>query len=95
MQGAEELCLLGTLHIYGISIWNIHTITLENRSATNNAREGWYNRFAQMLERTTPDLFTLLEGLKSEQEDAETGILEFRMSRRIKMAPKKMDRFAK
>lgn len=74
---------------YPPHLWNVHQITLEKRSATNNASEGWHNRFAQMLERTHPDLYTLLEGLRSEHGDTVIAILELRMGRRIRTATKK------
>ena len=74
---------------YEPDTWNIYQVTLDGRAATNNASGGWHNRFRQLVERKHPDLYTLLHELKKEQGDTEVGILELRMGRRIKAAPKK------
>lgn len=74
---------------YPPNLWNVYNATLEGKAATNNASEGWHNRFAGMLDKSHPDIYNLLEALKKEQGDTEISILELRMGRTIKAAPKK------
>lgn len=74
---------------YCPKLWNIYEATLEGRAATNNASEGWHNRFAHLVDRKHPDLHSLLNHLKKEQGDTEISILELRMGRKIKAAPRK------
>lgn len=69
--------------------WNIYDATLQERAATNNASEGWHNRFMQMVAKNHPDIYTLIDELQQEQGDTEIAILELRMGRKIKAAPKK------
>lgn len=70
-------------------LWNVYLAALEGKAATNNAEEGWHNRFAQMVGRNHPDLYTLLDELKKEQGDTQISILEHKMGRKVKCAPKK------
>lgn len=72
---------------YAPCLWNVYTSTLEGVAVTNNASEGWHNRFAQMLGRRHPDICSLIYEFKKEQGDTEIGILE--LGRKIKAAPKK------
>lgn len=71
------------------ALWNIYQATLEGRAATNNASEGWHNRFATMLEGIHPDLWKLIDAVKREQGHTEIPILEMRIGRKIKAARKK------
>lgn len=70
-------------------LWNVYKATLEDLAATNNASEGWHNRFATILNRKHPDLYSLLDALKMEQADTEIAITELRMGRKVKAAQKK------
>lgn len=70
-------------------LWNCYQATLQGLGSTNNSSEGWHNRFAQMLNKNHPDIYTLLNALKKEQGDTELSILELRLGRTVKAAPKK------
>lgn len=74
---------------YQPRLWNVYQATLDGKAATNNAEEGWHNRFAQLVGRNHPDLYTLLNQIKKEQGDTEIALLEHKMGRKVKSAPKK------
>lgn len=75
--------------LYEPQLWNLYEATLEGRATTNNASEGWHNRFMTILQRKHPDMYSLLDALKKEQGDTQVAILELRLGRNIKAAPKK------
>lgn len=69
--------------------WNLYDAVTTNEPTTNNASEGWHNRFASLLEKNHPDLYSLLREFQKEQGDTEIGVLELKHQRRIKASPKK------
>lgn len=74
---------------YHPRLWNTYQATMDGKAATNNAEEGWHNRFSQMVGLNHPDIYTLINELKKEQGDTEIIILEHKMGRKVKSAPKK------
>lgn len=74
---------------YDPSLWNCYEATLNGQGVTNNSSEGWHNRFAQMLNKNHPDIYSLLNAIKKEQGDTELAILELRLGKSVKAAPKK------
>ena len=56
---------------------------------TNNASEGWHNRFSTLVGKHHPDLYSALSEIQKEQADSEVAVAELSLGRRIKGAPKR------
>lgn len=74
---------------YAITLWNHYHAVLEDRDTTNNASEGWHNRFQTTVNKHHPDLFSALHEFQKEQADTEIGLIELAQGKSIKDAPKK------
>lgn len=74
---------------YRISWWNQHDAVLEGRDSTNNASEGWHNRFRQVVNKDHPDLYSCLTEFQNEQADTEVCLLELSQGKSIREGPKK------
>lgn len=74
---------------YPIPIWNQHEAALQGFSKTNNASEGWHNRFAIVVRKHHPDLYSILTEIQKEQADTEVAIAELSLGRSVRAAPKK------
>lgn len=74
---------------YPIELWNQHEAALRGSSRTNNVSEGWHNRFAILVGKHHPDLYSLLTEVQKEQADTECAIAELSLGRSVKAAPKK------
>jgi hypothetical protein len=55
-----------------IPLWNVYGV----RRRTNNNLEGWHLRFNRIVGHHHPNIWTLLNALKSEQQVSETTILQ-------------------
>lgn len=53
-------------------------------SRTNNASEGWHNRFAVVVGKDHPSLYMFLVELQKEQGDTEAMFRELDLGRKIK-----------
>ena len=49
------------------SIWNVHTITLEGGSRTNNVCEGWKNGFAKLVGHSHPTIWIVIDSIRKDQ----------------------------
>lgn len=74
---------------YAIRLWNHYDAVLEDRDTTNNASEGWHNRFQTIVNKHHPDLYSALHEFQKEQADTEIGLIELAQGKSIKAAPKK------
>ena len=74
---------------YPPELWNQYVSTLTDQSRTNNASEGWHNRFHLLVGRDHPDIFSIIKDFQKEQGDTEIQIMELSLGRRVKAAPKK------
>lgn len=74
---------------YPIELWNHYDAALQQKQRTNNASEGWHNRFQLVVGKHHPDLYSALREIQKEQADTEISILELSLGRSIKNAPKK------
>lgn len=74
---------------YPPPLWNHYVSTLTDHSKTNNASEGWHNRFRLIVSKNHPDIFTAIQEFRKEQGDTEIQIVEMSLGRRVKSVPKK------
>ena len=51
------------------TIWNQHKAAIGNTAKTNNASEGWHNRFHLLLGKNHPDFYVALNEFQKEQDD--------------------------
>lgn len=74
---------------YEIRYWNHYQSVLQGTDTTNNASEGWHNRFRTVVNKHHPDLYSCLKEFQKEQADMEIGLIELAQGKSIKDAPKK------
>ena len=46
--------------------WNMHEVTMADRSRTNNVCEGWNNKFYSLIGHSHPTIWKLIETLQAE-----------------------------
>lgn len=73
---------------YPPDLWNQYQAALTDTHRTNNASEGWHNRFRLLLGKHHPDMYTFLRELQKEQADTEVSLAELSLGRKVKAAPK-------
>ncbi|XP_014223728.1 uncharacterized protein LOC106650313 [Trichogramma pretiosum] len=73
---------------YPIKLWNQFVATQKGTHRTNNISEGWHNRFCLMIGKNHPDLYSLLLGIRDEQADTESMVVELSIAKAVKNAPK-------
>ena len=61
---------------------------LQNTARTNNASEGWHNRFQLLVGRRHPSLYRFLTDLQKEQADVEYILRDLFLGKKIKSLPK-------
>ena len=61
--------------MFAPSIWNVHTITLEGGSRTNNICEGWNNGFSKLVGRSHPTIWRAIDSIRKDQAQAATLLL--------------------
>lgn len=74
---------------YPPPLWNVYNATVNDTAKTNNASEGWHNRFRLLLGKHHPDMYTFLKEIQKEQADTEVSIAELSLGKKVKAAPKK------
>lgn len=47
-------------------VWNVNSATLKGKEKTNNATEGWNNRFSNLIGKNHPDIWTLIIKMRQE-----------------------------
>lgn len=57
---------------FPIDLWNVQKAVTNHWPRTNNAAEGWHNRFSSRLRERHPSLWKLIQFMKSEQSVTET-----------------------
>lgn len=72
---------------YEIHHWNHYQAVLDGKDTTNNASEGWHNRFRNVVNKHHPDLYSCLKEFQKEQADVEISLLELAQGKAIKDAP--------
>lgn len=73
---------------YEIRLWNQYQAALDQSHRTNNASEGWHNRFRIVIGKHHPDLYAALTEFQKEQAYTEVCIAELSLGKRVKTAPK-------
>lgn len=73
---------------YPPSLWNQYTAAVNNTHKTNNASEGWHNRFRIVVGKHHPDLYAALTELQKEQADTEVAVAELSLGKKVKSSPK-------
>ena len=68
-------------------MWNHYTSVLSGTARTNNASEGWHNRFQLLVGRRHPSLYAFLKELQKEQAAVEYMLRELRLGKKIKKLP--------
>ncbi|CAM4949605.1 unnamed protein product, partial [Rotaria socialis] len=61
---------------FDISLWNVNENTIQRKHRTNNAVEGWNNRFSSLMNCNHPNFWKFLKGLKKEQSFVEAQVIQ-------------------
>ncbi|KAG8233356.1 hypothetical protein J437_LFUL005817 [Ladona fulva] len=61
---------------YAVEMWNMYQRTRDDIARTNNAVEGWHNKFNKMVNKKKVTMYSLLEEIRKEQHDTEAAILQ-------------------
>ena len=61
--------------MFAPSIWNVHTITLEDGSRTNNICEGWNNGFFKLVGHSHPTIWRAIDSIRKNQVQYATSLL--------------------
>lgn len=72
---------------YHPALWNHYTSVLQGTARTNNASEGWHNRFQVLVGRRHPSLFSFLKELKTEQVYVDYVRRELSLGKKVKNLP--------
>jgi len=67
-------------------LWHQYESALQKRHRTNNVSEAWHNRFAFVVSKHHPDLYTALREFQKEQ--AESMVAELRIGSKVRAVPK-------
>jgi len=68
--------------------WNHYESAKNKLQKTNNASEGWHNRFRLVVGKHHPDLYSCIVEFQKEQAFTETCLSDLALGKRIKGAPK-------
>lgn len=60
--------------LYPPTLWNVHTITINGESRTNNLCEAWNRGFSSSIGHAHPTIWTLIRGLRNDNALVETAI---------------------
>ena len=74
---------------YPPPLWNQHEAARNKSHRSNNASEGWHNRFRVVVGKHHPDLYSALTEIQKEQADTEIALAELSLGRRVKQAPRR------
>lgn len=72
---------------YPPKLWNQYDAVLQHLSRTNNASEGWHNRFQTIVGRYHPSLYAFLTELQREQGDTEAMLRQLSLGQKIRKPP--------
>lgn len=73
---------------YDPKLWNHYHSVLQGSARTNNASEGWHNRFQILVGRSHPSFYHFLTDLQKEQSDVEYMFRELALGKGIRNAPR-------
>lgn len=73
---------------YDPELWNQYHSTLQGIARTNNASEGWHNRFQLLVGGSHPSFFSFLTKLQKEQADVEYMLRELRLGKKVRNMPR-------
>lgn len=74
---------------YAVKLWNQYDAARNKSHRTNNASEGWHNRYRIVVGKHHPDLYSALTEFQKEQAYSEACLAELALGKRVKTAPKK------
>ncbi|CAH0388474.1 unnamed protein product [Bemisia tabaci] len=69
---------------YSPVLWNHYQSVLHDGPRTNNATEGWHNRFQSLAGKNHPSIYYLLRQFLKEQVDTEKQIIEIQAGRKVR-----------
>lgn len=69
---------------YKIEQWNQYQAVLDQTARTNNASEGWHTRYATLISKSHPGLYTFLRVLKTEQGNTENSLRQLRLGQQVR-----------
>lgn len=61
--------------MYPPSLWNVHNITLQGGSRTNNICEGWNNAFSKLVGHAHPTIWRAIDSIRKDQAQVATALL--------------------
>ena len=73
---------------YAPALWNQYDSVLQNTARTNNASEGWHNRFQLLVGRYHPSFYRFLTDLQKEQADVDYMLRDLSLGKKVKNLPK-------
>ena len=69
---------------YHPSLWSQYSSVLDKSARTNNASEGWHNRFQLVVGKKHPSLYSFLTELGKEQADTEFMLKQIELGQKIR-----------
>ncbi|CAB0041612.1 unnamed protein product [Trichogramma brassicae] len=72
---------------YAPVLWNHYQAVLDGTERTNNASEGWHNRFQMIVGKKHPSLYTFLAELQHEQGDTQTLLRQIQLGQAVRKKP--------
>ena len=70
--------------------WNLHQAALHNDHRTNNATEGWHNRFNTLVGKRHPTFYLLLREIRKEEADTVAKLQQLNAGQQVKQPRKKI-----
>ena len=65
----------------------MHAAVLQGKARTNNASEGWHNRFQTLVGKSHPSFYSFLKELQKEQASVEYVLRELSLGKKVKQVP--------
>ena len=76
-------------YVYPPDTWNHYQSALDGTHKTNNVSEAWHNRFAVVVGKHHPDIYSALTELQKEQGDTGSMVAELSISKKVRASPKR------
>lgn len=73
---------------YAPALWNHYNSVINGTARTNNASEGWHNRFQKVVGRSHPSIYSFLKELQKEQGTVEYALRELQLGKKVKNLPR-------
>lgn len=73
---------------YDPALWNHYNSVLNGTARTNNASEGWHNRFQKLVGRSHPRIYSFLKEIQKEQGIVEYMLRELELGKKVKNLPR-------